>query len=251
MSWMLVGSAAVTAVGGYMSARSKASAAAKAAGQQEAAYNRGLDEQNQKLEDIRDLLNPYTELGKKALESQGNLIGLGTPEQQRQAISNIEQGPQFQAMQQQGENSLLQNASATGGLRGGNIEGALAQFRPSLLSSLIQQQFSQLGGLSGQGLQASNALSGFTQNTGNNKSQLFGQIGAAQSGATLAQGAANAAPWQMASDIGSSYLGGAIGSSFKNGGGGVGGTSQPVKYGGGAPNYFSNGSATTGSYQIS
>lgn len=233
MSAWVSGALAVASVAsGYISARQKASAAAKAAGQQESMYRRGISEQNQKLEDIRDLLNPYTDIGKLAIEGQRNLIGLGTPEQQQKAISNIEQGPQFQAMVQQGENSLLQNASATGGLRGGNIESALAQFRPSLLSSLIQQQFSQLGGLSNQGLQASNALSGFTQNTGNKKSQLFGQIGEAQAGATLAQGAANAAPWQMASDLAGSYAGMGMGSYFKNGG-----ANRPTQYGGGLDSF--------------
>jgi len=216
-AWVAGGLALASVAAGAYAANKRASAARRAAGQQIDMYNRGVSEQEAKLADIKDLLSPYTDLGKKALESQGNLIGLGTPEQQRKAISNIEQGPQFQAMQQQGENSLLQNASATGGLRGGNIESALAQFRPSLLSSLIQQQFSQLGGLSGQGLQASNALSGFTQNTGNNKSQLFGQIGAAQAGATNAQGAANAAPWQMASDLAGSYSGMVAGNYLKGG----------------------------------
>jgi hypothetical protein len=238
-----IAAAAVAVGGSYIAGRQKASAAKRAAGQQEEMYRAGLSEQEAKLYDIQQLLNPYTDLGKKAIEGQQNLIGLGTPEAQKQAISSIEQGPQFQAMVQQGENSLLQNASATGGLRGGNIEAALAQFRPSLLSSLIQQQFQQLGGLGNQGLQASNALSGFTQNTGNNKANLFGQIGSAQAGASLAQGAASAAPWQMASDLGSTYLGGKIGSYFKNGG-------QPVQYGGGAPRQFDDGSMTTGSYRI-
>jgi hypothetical protein len=47
---------------------------------------------------------------------------------------------------------LLQRASATGGLRGGTVQGALAQFRPQLLSSLIEQQYGRLGGIAGAGL---------------------------------------------------------------------------------------------------
>ena len=219
MSAWVSGALAVASIAsGAYAANKRASAAKKAAGQQEDMYRAGLSEQEAKLYDIQQLLTPYADAGKKALEGQQNLIGLGTPEAQQKAIQNIAQGPQFQAMQQQGENSLLQNASATGGLRGGNIEAALAQFRPSLLSSLIQQQFSQLGGLSGQGLQASNSLGAFTQNTGNQKTNLFGQIGGAQAGASLAQGAANAAPWQMTSDLAGQYSGMVAGNYFKNNG---------------------------------
>ncbi|WP_449405980.1 hypothetical protein [Massilia phosphatilytica] len=36
--------------------------------------------------------------------------------------------PRFQALQQQGNDAILANASATGGLRGGNVQGALGQF---------------------------------------------------------------------------------------------------------------------------
>ena len=68
-------------------------------------------------------------------------------ERQRQAIQGIEQGPLFQELARQGEQGILQNASATGGLRGGNVQGALAQFRPNLLNQLIEAQYGKLAGL--------------------------------------------------------------------------------------------------------
>jgi hypothetical protein len=120
------------------------------------------------------------------------------PQAQQQAISALQASPQFQALQQQGENAILQNASATGGLRGGNVQAALAQFRPQILSSLIDQQYSRLGGLSSMGQltnqniasmgQASGARQAAAgQQTAANISNLMGTQGAAQSGGILGQ----------------------------------------------------------------
>jgi hypothetical protein len=96
-------------------------------------------------------LQQFAQAGAPALEQQQALIGLRGPDAQQQAIEALQSGPQFQALQQQGENAILQSASATGGLRGGNLQGALAQFRPQLLSELIGQQYSRLGGLASVG----------------------------------------------------------------------------------------------------
>ncbi len=63
-------------------------------------------------------LSPYTTTGMEA---------------QQGAISGLEGSPIFQALARQGEDAILQNASATGGLRGGNVQGALGQFRPAAL----------------------------------------------------------------------------------------------------------------------
>lgn len=94
----------------------------------------------------------------------------------------------MQALIQQGENAMLQNASATGGLRGGNLQAALAQFRPQMLNALIDQQFSRLGGLTtlGQNAAAGQAAAGTA--LGANVSGLLGQQGAATAGGQIARG---------------------------------------------------------------
>jgi len=114
---------------------------------------------------------------------------LGSPEGQQQAINAIQSGPQFQAMTQQGENAILQNASATGGLRGGNVQGALAQFRPQLLNQLIDQQFSRLGGLTSLGQNAAAGVGNAGMATGNSITNLLAQQGAARAGGALGQAA--------------------------------------------------------------
>ena len=133
-------------------------------------------------------------------------------ERQRQAIQGIEQGPQFQELLRQGEQGILQNASATGGLRGGNVQGALAQFRPSLLNQLIEAQYGKLAGLTTLGSSSAQNLlntgasaAAGTATAGQASAQNIGNlqtgIGAAQAGGTI--GAANAYSQGMSGAVGS------------------------------------------------
>jgi hypothetical protein len=107
---------------------------------------------------------------------------------QNQAISQLEQSPMFQSLARQGEQGILQNASATGGLRGGNVQGALAQFRPAMLNQQIQQQMQNLSGIAslGQnaaagvgsaGMQMGQNIGGIMQNTG--QARAYGTLGSA------------------------------------------------------------------------
>src|SRR5690606_31761091 len=114
---------------------------------------------------------------------------------QSAAIKALENSPQMKAMLQQGENAILQNASATGGLRGGNTQAALAQFRPQLLSQLIENQFSNLGSISGLGQASAAGQAAAAQQTGANVGNLLTQQGQAAAGAALAQGQASAQMW--------------------------------------------------------
>ena len=111
-----------------------------------------------------------------------------TPEMaQQRAIAGIEGGAQFQSLLRQGEGAILSNASATGGLRGGNTQSAHAQFRPQLLSQLIEQQYARLGGISSLGQNAAAGVGNAGMQTGGNIAQLLAQQGAAQAGGALGQ----------------------------------------------------------------
>jgi hypothetical protein len=106
-------------------------------------------------------------------------------------------------MMQQGENAILQNASATGGLRGGNVQATLAQFRPQLLSQLIESQFSKLGTISGLGQASAAGQAAAAQQTGANIGNALTQQGQAAAGAALASGQAQAQMWgNVGSSIG-------------------------------------------------
>jgi hypothetical protein len=200
-------------IGGSMQSRAAEKAAGTAAGAQERAAELGIEEQRRQFDEITKLLAPYVSAGEAALpgfqpfqragvtafEQQQALSGLLGPEAQRSAISTLEQGPEYQALVRQGEEALLQRASATGGLRGGNVQAALAQFRPQMLSAQIERQLGRLGGFSATGLGVTSELAGIGQAaaarqaaaggaTGTAISGLLSQQGAAQAGAALAGG---------------------------------------------------------------
>lgn len=193
MTFGLSGAAlAGIAVGGatLISGMAQADAAESAAAAQTGAAQQGIEEQRRQFDAVQKLLAPYVSAGTPALEAQQAFLGLRGPEAERAAIERISGGETFQALQRQGEEALLQRASATGGLRGGNIQGALAQFRPQLLSSLIDQQYGRLGGMTALGQQSAAGVGAAGQQTGVNVANLLGQQGAAQAGAEIAQGKA-------------------------------------------------------------
>lgn len=195
-------------LGDITGSNDQAEAAGKASDLQYQASMKGVEEQRRQFDKVMELLGPFVTAGSGALGAQQNLLGLGGAGAQQQAINALSNSPQMQAMLQQGENALRQNASATGGLRGGNTQAALAQFRPQLLNQMIQQQFSNLGGLSqlGQASAAGQASAG--QNAANSISNLLQQGAAAQAGGAIAQGNASANNMGNLLKLGGSILGG-------------------------------------------
>lgn len=186
MSWIAAAVVGSAVVGGVVQSK----AAKSAASAQTQSAEAGIAEQQRQFDAVRELLSPYVEAGTGTLGQQLALIGASGPEAQQQAISAIEQGPEFEAMTRQGEEAILQKAAATGGLRGGNVQAALAQFRPQVLSSLIEQQYGRLGGITSMGQNAAAGVRNAGMQTGANISNLMQQQGAAQAGAALAQGQA-------------------------------------------------------------
>jgi hypothetical protein len=158
----------------------------KAAGQQAASAQQGIEEQRRQYDAMQALLKPYVEAGTGALSNQLALAGVSGAEAQQAAINAIQQGPEFAALTRQGEEAILQTAAATGGLRGGNVQGALAQFRPQVLSSLIEQQYGRFGGLAASGQNAATGVGTAGLQTGQNISNTLAAQGAAQAGGTLA-----------------------------------------------------------------
>lgn len=212
---------------------------AQAVGQQNTLLQSGTAAAGAQNNSLQTLLAPFVgagapgiaglentaNVGQNALGQQANLTGGNGAGAQSAAIEALRASPTFQALLQQGNQGVLQNASATGSLRGGNTIGALAQLDPALLMDTIQKQLANLGTLSTQGSAASQALAalgagaagtqaqgtqatlaqllGLTGNiagneanlaTGNNStiSQLLTGQGAIQGQNALAQGQADA-----------------------------------------------------------
>jgi hypothetical protein len=179
----VIGSAVI---GGVVSSK----AASKAGKAQVQAADAAAAEQRAAREEMRTLLNPYVSAGTPALQAQMAALGLSGPEAQQAYVTEQEQSPIFQALARQQEEAILQNASATGGLRGGNVQGALAQFRPQLLNQFLEQQYDRLGGLTriGQASAAGVGASGITSAT--NIGQAYTQAGQARAGSIMGQAGA-------------------------------------------------------------
>lgn len=175
-------------IGKLTGAQDQADAAQQAAQTQGAAAQAGITEQQRQFNALQQSLAPYTQAGTGALAAQQNLLGLGGAAPQQDAINALQASPQFTSLQQQGQNAILSNASATGGLRGGNVQGALAQFSPALLSQLIQQQYGNLGGLTGLGQASAAGVGQAGMQTGTNIANLLQQQGAATAGGQMAAG---------------------------------------------------------------
>lgn len=211
MSWVAAAIVGGTVVSGAIQSK----AAKSAASTQSAAASEGIAEQRRQFEAARELMRPYVEAGTAALgdlapyqeagasafQQQLALAGLSGAEAQRSAIEAIERGPEFEALTTTGEEAILQSAAATGGLRGGGTQAALAQFRPQVLSQLINQQYGRLGGLSATGLGVTEGIIGRGQSaaagvgsagisTGSNVANLLAQQGAAQAGGMLGSASA-------------------------------------------------------------
>lgn len=196
--------------------------ASKAAKIQADAYRQGLAQQQAQYELTRADYQPYLTAGTGALSGMQGLVGLNGNDAQAAAIAALKGSPGFTSLYDTGVDTVLQNASATGGLRGGDATNSLSQFGSGLLAQVIQQQLGNLGGIAGMG---ANAVGGVTQagqaNT-NAQTQLIGQIGNANA-------VRGAAPYAALSSIfqgigaNAGGLGGMFGGGAAKGGMGAGG----------------------------
>jgi hypothetical protein len=175
-------------LGDITGANQAADAAKAAAATQAAAAGQGIEEQRRQFDAITQMMAPFLEAGTGALTAQQELAGLAGAEAQQAAIQQLQASPAFQALTQQGEEGILQSAAATGGLRGGDVQRALAQFRPQMLSQLIESQYGKLGGLASMGQAAAGQQAGAGQQTAGNIANLLQQQAAATAGGQIAAG---------------------------------------------------------------
>ena len=116
------------------------------------------------------------------------LLGLNGTAQQQDAISALTASPIYTSAVSQGEDAILANAAATGGLRGGNTQNSLARFRSDLLSSTITDQLSRLGGVTSLGQNAAAGVGNVGIQSANSVGNLLQQQGAALAGGQIAMG---------------------------------------------------------------
>lgn len=208
------GSIGLGLISSNKAAKAQKNAANQAADAQIQSNQAAIDEQKRQFDAIQELMKPYVNAGTGALAGQQDLLGLNGAAKQQAAIDSINNSQAMQTYMQQGENAILQNASATGGLRGGNTQSALSQFRPQLLNQLINQQYQNLGGLTSIGQNAAAGVGNAGMQSASNIGNLLQQVGAAQAGNALAQGQATANQWAGIGNLVGQLGGAFIGSKF-------------------------------------
>lgn len=175
-------------VGGITGAKQAGEAGERAGQIQADAAQQGIEEQRRQFDALMKLMSPYVNAGEGALGQQQAIAGLGGADAQRAAIAGFENSPLFQSIVQQGESGILQNAAATGGLRGGNIQASLSQFRPQVLNSLIEQQYGRLGGIAQMGQASAAGQASAGMQSASNIGNLLGNQGSALAGGAMARG---------------------------------------------------------------
>lgn len=184
----------VTGVGGTLGLINRGSsnrAADNAADAQVRSTEMQIEESRRQFDLVQELLEPFVSGGTDAFQQMMTLAGMDGGQAEREAVRDILESQQYKAAVQEGEEAILANASATGGLRGGNTAAALAQFRPQILSQLTDQRYQRLGGLAQMGQSSAAGVGSAAQATGAQVSSALGTQGQAVAGAALARGQNN------------------------------------------------------------
>lgn len=207
-----------SSIAGIFGAASKKKAAKKASAAQQQAAQQGIDAVSAQNALTQKNFAPYLEAGSKALGAQSDLLGLNGTGVQGSAIDALRASPLFQSLFGNGQEAILNNASATGGLRGGNIQRSLADFGADTLAKTIESQLAALGGLSGQGFNAATNGGQLGAASAEQIAQLLGNKGAAKAGGILGKAAANQELYanlgNLATDVASAFKGMPSGGGF-------------------------------------
>lgn len=191
-------SAAIGVGGSLIAGNQQKKAAQGAANAQNAADARAIAEQQRQFDALQALMKPYVQASAGvdgvggALQAQQALLGLNGNAAQQAAYDQIQNSAGFQSQLQLGQNAMLQSAAATGGLRGGNTQAAMAQFAPALLNQAIASQYQNLGGITSLGQNSAAMQGNAGMNSANSISNLYQSQGANTAGYQLARGQANA-----------------------------------------------------------
>ncbi|MGL6012826.1 MAG: hypothetical protein ACRC0J_15215 [Shewanella oncorhynchi] len=171
----------LSGVGSVLGFFGKKDSANQAAQLQSDAINRQLNMQQKAYDTTRKDMQPYLGAGTAGLGEALSALGLGVGgnAQQQAYLDKIKNGALYRTLAQAQDDAILQNASATGGLRGGNTQRSLSTERANLLQGIDERQQQKYMNLAQMG--QNTALGSASQNSSNASAmnQLIGnQAGA-------------------------------------------------------------------------
>ena len=191
--WVAVAAVGGALVGGYFSGN----AADTAAEASMDAANVSAASQTEALNYLKETEKIPQQFREAALKNLGGLSGLkGGTGSQQDLINRAMKSPLYASImsgKNEGEASILRNASATGGLRSGNVQGAMYDFNVDLKTQALLESYNQqLSGLQG--------LAGLQSNANQIATTMSG-IGATQAQGIVAAGQAQQQGLQSQADI--------------------------------------------------
>lgn len=157
-----------------------------------------MAEQTRQFDITRADYAPLQSLLAPSIKSLTDLIGLNGDGAWTAALQRVQDSPILAGAIRNGEDAILANASATGGLRGGNIQNSLARFRGDAFLDELNAEMGRYAGLVGLGSGATDALSQFGAAKANNVSDLYNFMGQARANGIQQRGGINNQMWNQA-----------------------------------------------------
>lgn len=171
----------------------------------------GLGETRRQFDLTRGDFASEQQLGEDGITGFRGLVGLDGMEAQQAQIDALRQSPLYQSLFNNGRDTILASASATGGLRGGNVQDGLSRFGADTLSSVIQQQLGNYASTIGIGMGSDQAIGNFgamaTESMNNSRNMGAG----ARAQGALYRGGINAQNWKNAGGFLDSAVSAAMG----------------------------------------
>lgn len=138
--------------------------------------NAGLADLNARIASGASALEPFVNRGGQAFDLQMALSGALGPDAQRTAFANYNDSPGQDFLRQRGEQAVLRNASAVGGLGGSRVLQELQRQGVGLAQQDFSNQFDRLGQLSGMGLNSAGMKANMIMSGANIAGNLTGQM---------------------------------------------------------------------------
>lgn len=198
MSWGMLAGAAISVVGGAMSANSQKKAAKGAANAQAQGQQLSIAEQQRQFDLTRQDMQPWMQAGQNAL---GQMQDLNSGD-----FSSFTESPDYAFARSQGLQGLDRSAAARGSLNTGGHSADVMGYASGLASQNYGNFYNRLSNMAGQGQTTATGLGQFGSNAASNIGNAYGNIGNARASSYLSRGDTNSQLGGLVTGIGSNLV---------------------------------------------
>ena len=184
------GKAAIGIGGSLIGSGMASSAAEKAAGMQTAATQEAIAEQARQFDITQSQMAPFIDSATRAVIAQQAGAGLLGPEAEQMFMQDFQESPAQKYMREQGEQAIIRQSAATGGLGGARVQEALQAQGMGLASQNVTERMNRLAAMAGSGQTAATNLGGLRGSMAGQTAQMLSNQGTAGAAGVLGQNAA-------------------------------------------------------------